>query len=108
MAIRVLQGAQEDVTVRRSLEKKWIAQLKEDDRFQVINRDEGADILSLLAKTLFDGATHHHTVLSASWTCKQSQDGPQPGQKFLVIEKDSALLLAWCTGNTTTWADFYE
>ena len=47
MAVRVLQGAQEDVTIKRSLEKKWIAQLKEDDRFQVINRDESADILSL-------------------------------------------------------------
>ena len=47
MAVRVLQRAQEDVTMRRSLEKKWIAKLKEDDRFQVINRDEGADILSL-------------------------------------------------------------
>ena len=47
MAVRVLQGTPEDVTMRRSLEKKWIAQLKEDDRFQVINRDEGADILSL-------------------------------------------------------------
>ena len=27
--------------------EKWIAQLKEDDRFQVINRNEGADNLSL-------------------------------------------------------------
>ena len=49
-SVRVLQGAPEDVTMRRSLEKKWIAQLKENDRFQV-NRDEGADILSLQAKT---------------------------------------------------------
>ena len=47
MAVRVLQGAQEDITIKRSLEKNCIAQLKEDDRFQVINRDEGADILSL-------------------------------------------------------------
>ena len=47
MAVRVLQGAQEDVTMRRGLEKKWIAKLKKDDRFQVINRDERADILSL-------------------------------------------------------------
>ena len=46
MAVRVLQRAQENVTMR-SLEKKWIAKLKEDDRFQVINRDEGAGILSL-------------------------------------------------------------
>ena len=45
--VRVLQGTPEDITMRRSLEKKWIAQLKEDDRFQVINRDGGADILSL-------------------------------------------------------------
>ena len=47
MAVRVFEGAPEDVTMRRSLEKKWIAQLNEDGRFQVINRDEGADILSL-------------------------------------------------------------
>ena len=48
MAVCVLQGAQEDVTMHmRSLENKCIAKLKEDDRFQVINRDEGADILSL-------------------------------------------------------------
>ena len=46
MAVRVLQGAQENVTMR-SLEKKWIAKLKEDVRFQVINRDEGSGILSL-------------------------------------------------------------
>ena len=45
MTVRVLQGAQEDITMRRSLEKKWIMQLKEDDRAQVINRDDGADIL---------------------------------------------------------------
>ena len=52
MAVRVFQGAREDVTMRRKLEKKWIAQLKADDRFQVINRNEGADIPSLLGKTL--------------------------------------------------------
>ena len=44
MAVRVLQGAQEDI-MRRSLEKKWIAQLKKDDRTKVINRVDGADIL---------------------------------------------------------------
>ena len=49
MAVRVLQRAQGDVTMR-SLEKKWIAQLKEDDRFQVINRDEGTDIPALHSK----------------------------------------------------------
>ena len=45
MAVCVLQGAQEDRTMRRSLEKKWIVQVKEDDRTQMINRDDGADIL---------------------------------------------------------------
>ena len=33
MAVRVLQGAQENVAMR-SLEKKWIAKLKDDDRLQ--------------------------------------------------------------------------
>ena len=47
MAVSIFQGNPEDVTMRRSLEKKLIAQLKEDDRFQVISRDAGADILSL-------------------------------------------------------------
>ena len=64
MAVRVLQGAQLNKTMRRSLEKKWIVQLKEDDGTKMINRDDSADILlhlhqNAMAKTFFTHLTNY-------------------------------------------------